>query len=74
MQNWLSFQLVEEIFNHQDQMARLADRCLKYEAEDGYAGFQVWIHLFGQLGYVNRNCYCFSCFKKHLITNKNFIM
>jgi hypothetical protein len=33
--------LVEEVFTHQDQMARVADRCLKFEEEDGYAGFQV---------------------------------
>jgi hypothetical protein len=39
----LSFQLVEEIYNHQDQMARLADRCLMFEDEDGYAGYQVAI-------------------------------
>ena len=36
-----NFQMVEEIFNHQDQMARVADRCLMYEDEDGYAGYQV---------------------------------
>jgi hypothetical protein len=45
-------QLVEDIFNYQDQLARLADRCLKYEEEDGYAGYQVKQSIEGGAGLI----------------------
>ena len=33
--------MVEEVFQHQEQMVRLAEHCLKYEEDDGKAGFHV---------------------------------
>jgi len=36
--------MVEEVFQHQEQMVRLAEHCLKYEQEDGQAGFHVQLY------------------------------
>lgn len=38
--------MVEEVFQHQEQMVRLAEHCLKYEEDDGNAGFHVMIFEF----------------------------
>jgi hypothetical protein len=37
--------MVEEVFHHQEQMVRLAEHCLKYEEDDGKAGFHVMFKL-----------------------------
>ena len=37
----ICLKMVEEVFQHQEQMVRLAEHCLKYEEDDGKAGFHV---------------------------------